>query len=158
MARKPGQPLIEPGQVLREFSPAQARELATQWLAVFAANGRAPGTSRYRWHVFSYGSTPALALAGARRQYELESCAEYVVLSNERDAAFVTSERPTASSLRDWFVFPPNLAWTMAVTHEDGWLGPYFAKHPDYESLNAENRAQLRKRREADLARERGWT
>jgi hypothetical protein len=25
-------------------------------------------------------------------------------------------------------------------THEDGWLGPYFAKHPEYEILNRKSR------------------
>ena len=27
----------------------------------------------------------------------------------------------------------------MAFTHEQGWLGPYFSKHKDYEVLNNKN-------------------
>lgn len=46
----------------------------------------------------------------------------------------------------------------MAFTHEQGWLGPYFAKHPDYARLDAANRARIRKREDAARARERGWT
>ena len=149
--------LIEPGRVLREYSREEAASLAEQWLAVFAADASAPGMRRYLWHIFSYGSAPALALGEAREQYELETCAEYVVLSNERDVAFVTDQRPTASALRDWFVFPPNMAWTMAFTHEDGWLGPYFARHPKHAILSVDNATRLKKQREIENAKQRGW-
>lgn len=61
----------------------------------------------------------------------------------------------------DYCVFPANLAWTMAFTHEDGWLGPYFAKHPDYSKLIAQE-AELhsirqRKNREIKRAKQNGW-
>ncbi len=150
-------PLIEPGRILRECSPAEASELAERWLAVFAANGFGTGSRDYLWHVFSFEATPALSKAKAQAQYELESSTEYVVLSDDRDVAFVTDQRPCASSLSDWFVFPPNMAWTMAFTHEDGYLGPYFARHPAHAALDLENEALLKKRRDLEHARQRGW-
>jgi hypothetical protein len=156
MART-NRPLIEPGRVLREYPREAAAELAERWLRAFAAGASAPGMQRFLWHVFSYQAAAALRLGEARDQYEREACAEYVVLSNERDIAFVTDQRPTSSSLRDWFVFPPNMAWTMAFTHEDGWLGPYFARHPQHAALDAENKALLKKRHESERARDRGW-
>ena len=145
-------PPVAPGRVVLAYSRAEAADLAEKWLAAFAGDASAPGMRRYLWHIFSYESTPALSLGPACDQYALETAAEYVVLSNERDVAFVTDQRPTASSLRDWFVFPPNMAWTMAFTHEDGWLGPYFVRHPQYATRNAENQARLKKQREADQA------
>lgn len=150
-------PLIQPGRVLREYSRAEAAELAERWLAVFAANGFGNGSRDYLWHVFSFEATPALSRAKAQEQYELESSTEYVVLSDDRDVAFVTDQRPSVSSLSDWFVFPPNMAWTMAFTHEDGWLGPYFARHPAHASLDLENRALLKKKLALDDAKQCGW-
>jgi hypothetical protein len=161
-------PLIEPGRLLREYTPVEAAALAAQWLAVFGANGFGSGSREYLWHVFSFAAFPVLSLKEARDQYELETCAEYIVLSDDKDVAFLTDQRPTASSLSDWFVFPPNLAWTMAFTHEDGWLGPYFARHPQYAALNAKNlalldkqhadeQARLRKQGEIEIAKKRGW-
>ncbi len=156
MARRE-RPLIEPGRVLHEYSPAEASELAERWLAAFAANGFGTGSRDYLWHVFSFEATPALSKAKAQEQYELESSAEYVVLSDDRDVAFVTDRRPTASSLSDWFVFPPNMAWTIAFTHEDGLLGPYFARHPMHAALDLENQALLKKKLALEDAKQRGW-
>jgi hypothetical protein len=36
----------------------------------------------------------------------------------------------------------------MAFTHEDGKFGPYFAKHPNYETFLERSRAQQRKAQE----------
>ena len=45
--------------------------------------------------------------------------------------------------LLDFYVFPKNMAWSMAFAHESGSqmldLGPYFSKHPDYEKLQKNN-------------------
>jgi hypothetical protein len=45
----------------------------------------------------------------------------------------------------------------MAFTHEDGWLGPYFARHERFSELNRENEMKIRKAREAEVARLKGW-
>lgn len=39
----------------------------------------------------------------------------------------------------DFYVFPKNLAWSMAFTHESGWLGPYFSKQREYKGLQKRN-------------------
>jgi hypothetical protein len=91
------------------------------------------------------------------QQYKRQVGVEFVVLSNDRKLAFVTELLPESSSLTDYYVFPPNLAWTMAFTHEDGWLGPYFARHPDFAKLEAENQHKLQKHRQAEAARQKGW-
>jgi hypothetical protein len=83
------------------------------------------------------------------------------VFSNDWRQACVTGQRPQACNLTDSYVCPPNLAWTMAFTHKDGWLGPSFAVHPDYEALNKKKLKQVhdteRKRHEVARARSKGW-
>ena len=83
------------------------------------------------------------------------------MFSHDRLRACVTGQRPEAYNLIDYYVCPPTLAWTMVFTHEDGWLGPYFAVPPDYEALNKKNRKQVddneRKRQEMARARSKGW-
>ena len=41
----------------------------------------------------------------------------------------------------DFFVFPPNLLWTMSFTHEQPDLGPYFACR-DWDALDQEESGQ----------------
>ena len=39
----------------------------------------------------------------------------------------VTRTKPSSNTkLLDFHVFPKNFAWSMAFTHEDGWIGPKF--------------------------------
>lgn len=94
----------------------------------------------------------------ARAAYALQRAPAYVVLDNNRKDAVLTDFLPTTAVPEDWLVFPMNLAWTMAFTHEEGWMGPYFAKHPDHERLNAENLARIHKQEAVALARKNGWS
>ncbi len=150
-------PLVEPGNVLRQFSQQEVAGLVERWLKVFGKNRQGVHASQYMWHVFSYERYPSVSGAEAERLYEQQAAAEYIVLSNERDEGFVTDARPQHCTLRDYYVFPENLAWTMAFTHEDGWLGPYFARHPRFDELNAENAARIKKARDIEMARSKGW-
>jgi hypothetical protein len=109
------------------------------------------------WHIFSDASYPSVHGAEAELQYKQQTATEYIVLSNNRKEAFVTDLLPEGCSFSDYYVFPMNLAWTMAFTHEEGWLGPYFARHANFEQLNSLNQAKLQKRREAALAKDKGW-
>jgi hypothetical protein len=74
-----------------------------------------------------------------------------------KDEGVITNLRPTTASIGDYLVCPLNWAWTMAFTHEDDSLGPYFAVHRDYDRLQASNVKAMRKRREAEVAKQRGW-
>lgn len=155
----PDTSLVHPGRVLRTLTTAEAAELTATWLEVFRPHREGSGVSRYLWHVFGGRGNTYQSLCGeaALAAYSEHEALEYMVLSNDRRFAFVTDQRPTRIKLSDCLVFPPNLAWTMAFTHEDGWLGPYFATHPDGDRLDAANRAQIRKQRELEAARAKGW-
>lgn len=138
-----------PGPVLRVLGPEEAALWRNRWREVFAAGAPDRLTRRFLWHSLSSGHYPALAKAEARASYESQEAAEYIVLCNEQNRAVVTAVRPVGSGWDDAYVFPPNLAWTMVFTHEDGIDGPFFARHSRHEMLQAENRATLRKRGEA---------
>ncbi|WP_313920215.1 DUF4275 family protein [Tahibacter sp.] len=135
--------------ILRTYTKSEAAALAAQWLDVFGKNRRGVNTKDFLWHVFSGARYPSLSGVAALAEYDKQVVHEYTVVSNERDVAFVISERPADKLMWDYLVFPANFAWTMAFTHEAGWLGPYFARHPDYARLTAANLARVEKEREA---------
>lgn len=112
---------------------------------------------QFKWHTFSYEKYPALCGVEATKIYLVQLALNYIVLpetqAHEDEIAFSTSSLPDiklAELLTDFYVFPKNLAWTIAFTHESGWLGPYFAKHSNYEKLNRSNL-------QAYEARQKGW-
>jgi hypothetical protein len=150
-------PLVEPGDVVREFTSTEVATLVAQWLDAFGANRDGVNAKAYLWHIFSGGRYPSLSGEVAREEYVKQIGAEFVVLSNNRKTAFVTNALPQNSSLVDYYVFPANLAWTMAFTHEEGWLGPYFARHRDFDVLNEVNVRKLRKLQQSEEARVKGW-
>ncbi len=151
------QPLVEPGVIVRHCTETEAAELMAAWLVAFGANRHGVNAKAFLWHIFSAGRYPSAEGDEALTQYQQQLAAEYMVLSNDGRTAFATDMLPSKASFFDYYVFPLNLAWTMAFTHEAGWFGPYFAKHANFKQLNNANLAQLKKRQEADAARAKGW-
>ena len=149
--------LVQPGTVVRHATQDEATALAAQWLEAFGAKRQGVNVRAYLWHIFSASRYPSLSGAQAMAEYEKQVALEYIVLSNDRKTAFVTDALPQSSSLADYYVFPANFAWTMAFTHEDGWLGPYFARHGDFTALNEFNLERVRKLGQAEAARLKGW-
>jgi hypothetical protein len=127
------------------------------WQLAFAQDSRGVNTRSYLWHVFSANHYPSICGLAALEAYQAEPCAEFVVIANDRITGFTTTERLEQFECSDTYVFPANLAWTMAFTHEDGRLGPYFAKHANYTQLVALNTKALRKQAQIAAARKRGW-
>lgn len=144
-------------QIIRRYTEEEARTLASEWLSVFGRDRLGLNTKAFMWHVFSAGRSPSIGGDPAEAEYRLQTGVEFVVLSNDRNAAFLTDVRPDTPEWSDCYVFPPNFAWTMAFTHEAGWLGPYFARHRDFTRLDAESQAKLRKVQERAEARAKGW-
>ena len=104
---------------------------------------------------------PSASGEAAKELYLGHDFSDVIVLSNDRKTAFRMASLPAADRVIDFYVFPPDLAWTMAFTHEVGWLGPYFAKHPNYEALVAKAKQQRvvndRKLKELERAKHQGW-
>lgn len=150
-------PQVWPGPVLRHYSGDQAQELARNWLEAFGGDRQGVNTKAYLWHIFSANRYPHASGEQALAEYRQQQAPEYIVLANDRKFAFASDTLPGPCWLSDCYVFPPNLAWTLALTHEYGWLGPYFARHKNFASLNEANLAGLRKALEVEAARRKGW-
>jgi hypothetical protein len=148
---------VAPGNLVRLLSEEEAAQLVKLWISTFRGAYKGLKDEQFLWHIFSGGGYPATEGDEALKQYSTQLGTEFIVLSNDRKVAFVTDQLPESVSLYDYYVFPPNLAWTMAFTHEAGWLGPYFARHPNPRALDSANEAAARKVMEAELARKNGW-
>jgi len=149
---------IQPGNILSVFSKTESEELHEQWMKVFGKNKQGLNTKSYKWHIFSGNGYPSLNGEKAFEKYSEQVSPEFVVMPNDNENAILTDSLPTQSNLWDFYVFPRNLAWTMAFTHEVGLYGPYFAKHKKYDELNAENIRQIEKNRQRQIAKEKGWS
>ncbi len=150
-------PDVAAEEVLQIYSKAEAKEWARGWRQVFTGKQAAPGMSQYLWHTFSWESYPSVSGEEAEVLYESHRETEVIVLSNGRGAAMRVKSGPRADRYIDFYVFPPDFAWTMAFTHEDGWLGPYFAKHPNYPVMAKEAALRMQKNKEMERARKKGW-
>ncbi|WNO11291.1 DUF4275 family protein [Teredinibacter sp. KSP-S5-2] len=148
---------IKPGQVIKIYSHLESKEIERSWMAIFCKNKTGLNTKDYKWHIFSGGGYPSLEADEAQEAYESHVSAKYVVMPNNGEPALLTDERPSNLNYYDVYVFPENMAWTMAFTHEEGWLGPYFAKHPSYTQLEKENEKYKEKLKQIEIARNRGW-
>jgi len=148
---------VEPGAIERHYAAAEAAAMAERWLAVFGNDRQGINAKAYPWHIFCADRYPNVPADRAWEEYAHQEAVAYIVLSNDLKQAFLTPAKPMRCAWIDCLVFPPNLAWTFARTHEEGWLGPYFARHPRHAELDAENRAALRKQHEAQVARSKGW-
>jgi hypothetical protein len=151
--------IVGPASSVRHCTEAEAVTLTAAWLAAFGENRdgvRVTGPKGFLWHIFSAGRYPCVDGEDARSLYRLQPAAEYLVLMNGGGKAVSTDTLPLESPLADYCVFPPNLAWTMAFTHESGLLGPYFAKHTRFDELSKSNLMLLRKRQAAAAAKTKG--
>jgi hypothetical protein len=152
---------VGPGRILRRFTELEARQILGDWITVYAKNAHGANIESFLWHAFSSGAFPSVCRQEAELRYAEQVASEVVVLSNDGGSALLTDSLPSTCNVSDYMVFPRNLAWSMAFTHEDGWLGPYFAKHQRYDSLVAENvkgsRDAKRKALEAERAKREGW-
>jgi hypothetical protein len=87
----------------------------------------------FDWHVFSFGHHPAKTRDAAREAYRAVAAGDFVVVpgyAGDDLYGFRCTGRPPILEGRmlDVLVMPTTLAWTMAFTHEQPDLGPYFAE------------------------------
>jgi hypothetical protein len=152
---------VGPGRILRRFTEQETRKLLDEWVSIYAKNAQGANIEAFLWHTFSSGAFPSVCQREAELRYAEQVASEIVVMSNDGVSALLTDSLPTQCNVLDYLVFPINLAWSMAFTHEDGWLGPYFAKHARYDYLVTENirrsRDTQRKALEAERAKREGW-
>lgn len=125
------------------LGPDEARDVLRQWRQSFAVRVyEATGHwvhEGFDWHVFSYGFAHALqgppaehayrqAWAtmkppGVRRHFLLAARSAF---DGEQVIYRCSSVEPPMLGSRDELIVPLDFSWTMAFTHEQGWLGPFF--------------------------------
>ncbi len=82
----------------------------------------------------------------AQKEYDSHVARIFYIMPEEfgdkNHTLFQAKVKPEVNAFEakiDCYVFPKNLAWSMAFTHESGWLGPYFSKHKNYSQLQKRN-------------------
>lgn len=106
------------------------------WCEAFLAEvRRRTGAYRYRnfhWHAYSFDFVAAEDGDAALAAYTSQPDREVLVIPENwsRSGCGVRCRGDTlptfAGHRDDLYVFPPSLAWSMAFTHEQPWLGPFF--------------------------------
>ncbi len=149
--------VCEPHDLVKLFDESETDEIEKQWMFIFCKNKQGYNTKAFKWHIFSGGAFPALDAEKAHEAYGGVNETQYIVMGNDHEQAILVGSKPMSCNLSDYYVFPANMAWTMAFTHEEGWLGPYFARHPNNKKLESENEKLREKERQKELARSNGW-
>jgi len=136
--------------VIEELSLEAVDEIMTEWEAVYcqlsAKEKEKISFNNFKWHVFSNDAYKSINGEKAIKIYNTHVSRKFYVIPElnawPKETAFICKSLPSpelATKLKDFYVFPKNLAWSMAFTHENGWLGPYFAKHKNFEELSEKN-------------------
>ena len=152
---------VKPGEIIHVYSQSETSEIDAVWVNAYCKDKQGANIKDYRWHIFSFEKFPSISGNSALEKYKEQEASKYIILSNDGEPALVTNKLPFECEFRDFLVFPKNMAWTMAFTHEDGWLGPYFAQHKNYEKLvkynEQEVQREIKKQKEVRNAKEKGW-
>lgn len=112
-----------------------------EWRAVYAApfhqqTGRWKD-GQFEWHLFSGRHVRALSGAKGSAAYEAERPTALVIVPEAEELPALRIDLPRGKSglpdfgaiYGDVYLWPPDLCWTMAFTHEqESGLGPYFSR------------------------------
>ena len=124
--------LLQRGVTFTSLDLSAARAFDQRRLATIAAS-RSPEPRAQRWHVFSFHRYPSLEGAAALSAYLGQWSAPFYVFNEALDFCALCDAQPypDLSELRcDIYVTHQNLKWTVAFTHEQPHLGPFFAQQP----------------------------
>jgi hypothetical protein len=122
----------------------EALKIAHHWLSIYCPKRTSfkgiLGGKTYLWDEIHSDTQDELAT----QMYSENLAPSYFLMEDNFGQVlkqiFVTSIKPIENKyLMDFHVFPKNFAWSMAFTHEDGWIGPKFFKHVQYEQLQKQN-------------------
>ncbi len=152
---------INDNVIIQEYNQNETDEYRKLWIKTFCKNKQGVNIKSYLWHIFSSSRYHSVCKKEAKTEYDNHTSSEYVILSNNDELAILVTEKPYNFNNQDFYVFPKNMAWTMAFTHEDDWLGPFFAKHVNYKKLNSRNNCHYKlnqkKKIEIEKAKKNGW-
>jgi hypothetical protein len=125
------------GGEVEVLSEADAKKLSLRWLDAYSKPVKQKTGSwvfnGFLWHAFSFEFSPARQGAEALCLYALERKRELIVLQEPDHVPAAAWLRelpaPDLSALGlDLYVFPESLRWTMAFTHEQPEIGPFYSR------------------------------
>jgi hypothetical protein len=115
---------------------ARKQELETLWNLVFASEmKKRHGVSvylGYRWHGYSYQLHPCLSGQAALEEYLRQRPAPFFIFNEPMTLCCRCqgATYPDLTNLRDdLYVVHHELRWSMAFTHEQPYIGPFFATY-----------------------------
>ncbi|TRY42587.1 DUF4275 family protein [Geobacillus sp. LEMMJ02] len=122
-------------------------QLRQQWEKVFAGHltveekqhihlHNRNGVNGYLWHVFSYKMRDCLTEEEAETAFDQEEktcCYLFFQYGDDafkvEDASVLKAADLAAENAKiDLYVVDSEFNWTFVMTHESGWLGPYFSR------------------------------
>ncbi len=129
--------LSERGVELTELSPKERKELDQKWNVTFASQvKKQQGVYVYRgfrWHAYSYEIVPCLQGEAALKEYLAQARAPYYLFDESMDICGLCKAGRYLDLTwigDDVYVVHHKLRWSMAFTHEQPYLGPFFARAP----------------------------
>ena len=141
------------GGKIASLSTRERWEALQRWREVYAANLHATTGSwkrgDYEWHVFSFEFAEALNGHRAVEEYLAQQPHEFLVVPEDESCEAIQIAGGKLPDLRrvrdDIYVWPTDLEWTMAFTHEESiGLGPYFSRRKWLGELLAPKRRPRR--------------
>lgn len=136
-------------KIEKVIEDGEALDIAQKWLSIFCKHRTSfkgiRGGKSYLWDEIH----SEFQNQDAIKKYEMHFAPSYYLIPDNfgefQKQVFVSLEKPNGnSSLSDYHIFPKNFAWSMAFTHEDGWIGPKFFMHPNYVKLNRANEKAIK--------------
>jgi len=125
------------GVEVTELDASERRRVNSRWLRTFARGVMEQYGGfvyrGFRWHGFSYGVEPCVEGAAALAEYQRQPPAPFYVFDERLTfcARCSAPAYPDLTSLRaDLYVAHEDMGWTMAFTHEQPAIGPFFAAAP----------------------------
>lgn len=123
-------------------------KLRKQWEEVFAQHlttyekrnihlHATGGTEGYLWHVFSYDKRACYKQQEAEKLFDQEHKEFCYIFFQHSDDVLTVEDATELKALdllsdvggyMDIYVVDQGFNWTFVVTHEKGWLGPYFSR------------------------------
>lgn len=147
---------VKPEKLIKVYDNSEVQVIEKKWIDAFCKNKLGLSIKQYKWHIFCGEGYPSVEGDLAETTYKEQESPTYIVMSEDGEA-LLTNEKPKDLNCTDAYVFPENLSWTMAFTHEEDWMGPYFAKHKNYALLEEKNMRHIAKLQQIEIAKKNGW-
>ncbi len=125
-----------PESFVHLLSRKETKAITQRWLSTFcdySQNIRDKiHLNQYLWHTFSYKKHSSISGEKALEVYRAKPLSQYYVLANDGELIFIVTKPIERCLFKDFYVFPEDIAGTIAFTHEDD-CGPYFAENKKYK-------------------------